>query len=172
MPPVDVVSGALGAGLTGVLGWAAINDVRVRKIPNRAVLAVVVLYLIWTIAHRGHDLPSDAAAGAIALAVGYGLYVAGVVGAGDSKLFAVTALFAGAALLPLFAVATALAGGVIAIGSIASRPRRALVMLTMKGAGDYGRGIPYGVAIAVGGTAAVWLRICGLERPFAGLLPW
>jgi len=171
VPHVDIMSVALGAGLTGVLGWAAINDVRVRKIPNRAVLAVVVLYLIWTIVHRGHDLPPDAAAGAIALVVGYGLYAAGMVGAGDSKLFAATTLFAGVTLLPAFAVATALAGGVMAVGSIASRPRRALVMMTLKGEGDDGRGIPYGVAIAVGGISVVWLRICGIAHPFAELLP-
>ena len=34
-------------------------------------------------------------------------------------------------------------------------------MFTLKGRGDYGRGIPYGVAIAVGGLIAVWGGLTG-----------
>jgi prepilin peptidase CpaA len=86
-----------------------------------------------------------------------------VIGAGDCKLFAATALFAGMAGLGLFTLATAFAGGAIALVSILTRPTRGLVMLQLRGKGDFGRGIPYGVAIAVGGAAVVWAPLLGLH---------
>jgi prepilin peptidase CpaA len=46
-------------------------------------------------------------------------------------------------------VLVALTGGVIALASLLARPVRAAVMFHMRGKGDFGRGVPYGVAIAI-----------------------
>jgi prepilin peptidase CpaA len=104
-------------------------------------------------------------AGAIAFAVSFALYAGGVVGAGDSKLFAAVALFVGLPHLVLLTVGTAFVGGAIALISIVARPRRALVMINMRARGDFGRGIPYGVAIALAAAAVVWAQVLGYPLP-------
>jgi prepilin peptidase CpaA len=161
MPRAEAIEIAVAVALTGVLAWAAIMDVRRRRIPNRAVLAVLLLSGPWLLA-SGMSLPSAIFAGLIALAMSYALFAFGVVGAGDAKLFSSVALFAGLAHLPALAMGTALVGGLIAAASLVARPTRALVMLQLRGAGDYGRGIPYGVAIALSGALVVWYRITGM----------
>jgi prepilin peptidase CpaA len=168
MTPNSVTVIVLSAALTGLLTWAAISDIRDRKIPNLAVLAVLALFIPWTLTGQPAALGGALAAGGIGLAVCYGLYAVSIIGAGDAKLFAAVALFAGLGYLPTLALATVLAGGAIAAVSIATRPRRALVMLNLRGKGDFGRGIPYGVAIAIGGTFVQWGRLLHLipSQPF------
>lgn len=141
--------------------WAAFTDVVDRRIPNRAVLIVLALFAIWSIAGEMAAFKSGLLAGTVAFAVGYLFYAFRVMGAGDVKLFAAVALFAGLSQLPLFALATVLFGGLMAVISLASRPRRAAVMFTLRGKGDFGRGIPYGVAIAFGGAYVVWGSLIG-----------
>ena len=82
-----------------------------------------------------------------------------LVGAGDSKLVTVVALFVGLERLPQFAFATAIVGGALAVVSLAANPRRALVMFQMRGRGDFERNVPYGVAIAVAGIFTVFLAV-------------
>ncbi len=161
MPLPDIFRYAVATALSLVLVWAAASDIKDRRIPNRAVLAVLGLFAAWVLAGRGADLASDLAAGTLAFVVGYALYAFKIMGAGDAKLFGATALFVGLGHLGAFALATVLTGGAMAIVSIASRPRRAMVMVAMKGKGDFGRGIPYGVAIAVGGILVVWGLLTG-----------
>jgi prepilin peptidase CpaA len=166
MPPTsEIARWVIAAVVTAVLAWAAVSDVRERRIPNRAVLIVLILFLPWAAVHPPSSDLWALAAGAIALAATFGLYAAGVVGAGDSKLFAAVALFAGMSQLVLLALATALVGGLIAAVSLAARPRRALVMLTLRGKGDFGRGVPYGVAIAVAGAAVIWAVLMRAPLP-------
>ena len=167
MPLTDIVRVAVAAVATGVLAWAAVSDARTRRIPNAAVLALLGLFVPWTAADGGATLISALEAGGIALAVGVVLYLFKVLGAGDSKLFAVCALYAGMGYLPYLALATSLAGGVIALVSVASRPQRALVMATMRGKGDWGRGVPYGVAVAAGAAIVIWAPLTGALDPFA-----
>jgi prepilin peptidase CpaA len=152
---------AIAGLLTAALAWASISDIRVRKIPNWTVLSVLVLFLPWAVMSTAPWVLWALAAGAIALVVSIALYAVGVVGAGDSKLFAAVALFVGMGHLAQLAIITALVGGVIAAISLLTRPRRALVMLNMRGKGDFGRGVPYGVAIAVAGAAIVWISLLG-----------
>ena len=165
MALVDVARGLIAAAFTLLIGWAAISDIRFRKIPNWTVLAVVALALPWMATGTVSWALWAAAAAAIAWVASFMLYSLGVVGAGDSKLFAAVALFVGFQNLWLLAVATALVGGLIAAVSLATRPRRALVMFTMKGKGDFGRGIPYGVAIAIGAGVVVWGSLLRLPLP-------
>ena len=41
-------------------------------------------------------------------------------------------------------------------------------MFTMRGKGQWGRGIPYGVAIAVGGVLVLWAPMTDFLRPVGG----
>jgi prepilin peptidase CpaA len=160
-PVTEIVRLAVGAALAVVLVIASVTDIRARLIPNRLVLAVFGLFVIWSLVSPWSQLPSAAAAFAISAAVTITLYALGILGAGDCKLFSALALFAGLTFLPHLAIATALAGGVIGVVSLASRPTRAVVMFQTKGRGDFGRGVPYGVAIAVGGGIVLWERLFG-----------
>lgn len=156
----------IAAALTGVLVWAAVSDIISRRIPNRAVLAVMALYVVSAVLGRGAGLGSAVGAAAVMLVIGYILFATKVMGGGDGKLLAATTLFAGFAYLPVLILVTALSGGVMALISVASRPRRALVMWNLRGKGDYGRGIPYGVAIAAGGIVVTWGMLLGWLKPY------
>ena len=156
MTLTDIGRDGVAALLTGVLVWAAANDVRTRKIPNASVLAVVVLFAGWTMLAGFSGLAQAMIAGAIAFVVSFALYNLKIVGAGDSKLFAAVALFAGLDRLAQLTLLTGIVGGLIALFIMVTRPRRALVMLTMRGKGDFGDGIPYGVAIAAAAIVVVW----------------
>lgn len=161
MSTIELLRAIVGLALSGVLTWAAISDVRQRRIPNHSVLAVLVLFVPWA-ACGGISLASAVSAAAVAFAVTYVMFAAGLVGAGDAKLFSVLALFTGLAQLPALAFITVIVGGVIAAASLLLRPTRAAVMLQMRGAGNFGRGIPYGVAIALAGSILVASKLTGI----------
>jgi prepilin peptidase CpaA len=165
MPFLEVAKWVVAALFTALLAWAAISDIRSRRIPNRTVLAIIALFLPWALLHWGPWAAWTLAAGAIALVVGIGLYAMKIVGAGDAKLFAAAALFAGLDHLVAFGMVTALAGGLVALFTLAANPQRAMTMFVLGGKGDFGGGVPYGVAISLAGAAVVW---AGLIR-FAGL---
>jgi prepilin peptidase CpaA len=156
MPLPEIVRWVVAIALSAILVIAALNDVRVRKIPNWTVVAALALFIPWAVTHPLPWVGWAVAAGAVAFAVSFGLYSAGLVGAGDSKLFTAVALFGGLGDLPMLAFATALVGGLIALVSLVARPTRALVMAKMKGKGDFGSGVPYGVAIAAAAALVVW----------------
>jgi prepilin peptidase CpaA len=162
MPFPEIAKWAVAALFTAMLAWAAISDVRTRRIPNWTVLAIIALFVPWALLHWGPWAAWALAAGAIALAFGIGLYAMGIVGAGDAKLFAAAALFTGLERLLAFSVATALAGGVIALLTLAARPHRAMTMFILRGKGEFGGGVPYGVAISLAGAAVVWAGLLRL----------
>lgn len=166
MPITEVVRLAVAAVAGCVVAWAAVSDIRTRRIPNWTVLALIALFVPFTIADGGAYLVSALEAAGIALAVSVGLYMFKMVGAGDSKLFTACALYAGMGYLPSFALATVLTGGIIALLSLASRPQRLLAMITLRGKGDWGPGIPYGVAIALGAVIVNWAALTGVLAPF------
>lgn len=159
---VDALRVAIAIAFTGVVIWAGWSDIRRRKIPNAAVGTLLVLFLAWAALHTVSDLTSSLLAGLTGLAVTAALWMFGVIGAGDSKMFFAVSLFAGLAALPFLAVATAIAGGLIVLAGLVARPRRAMVLFSMRGKGDWGEGVPYGVAIAIGGAAVVWGDLLGL----------
>lgn len=169
MSPIDLGRWVIAIALTCILVWAAFTDVRERKIPNWTVLAVVGLALPWLATYvllgSGVWVLWAIAGGVIAFIVSFILYASGVIGAGDSKLFAAVALFTGLWNLPMLAIATAAAGALIAAVSFVSRPSRAMTMLTLRGKGDFGRGIPYGVAIAIGTAFVVWSVLLKIPMP-------
>jgi len=169
MSPIDWGRWVIAIALTCILVWAAFTDVRERKISNWAVLAVLGLALPWlgtyVLLGLGVWVLWAIAGGVIAFIVSFILYASGVIGAGDSKLFAAVALFTGLSNLPMLALATAMAGALMAAVSFVSRPSRAMTMLTLRGKGDFGRGIPYGVAIAIGTAVVVWCVLLKIPMP-------
>ena len=167
MSLIDIVRFTIAAIATAVLAWAAVSDIRSRRIPNWCVAALLVLYLPWAVIGGWPGALSGLEAASIGLAVTFALYAFKILGAGDSKLFAACALFAGMGFLPYLALATSLVGGLVALVSIVSRPNRALVMLTMRGKGDFGRGVPYGVAVAAAAAVVIWAPLAGLLHPYA-----
>lgn len=135
--------------LSILLVIVSISDIRNRRIPNWTVAGVAGLFVPWAFVGPHVSVLSSLEAALIVLVATIGLYAFRIIGAGDSKLLTAAALFVGLSRLPQFLVLVALAGGVIAGISLVARPTRAMVMLHMRGKGDFGRGIPYGVAIAI-----------------------
>lgn len=138
---------------------AAVYDFLLRRIPNWTVAALLALFLpcAW-LGLTPTGWGSSLAAFAVALLVSGTLYLFGWLGAGDSKLFAASALFAGLGNLLLLCSATAIAGGLYALAILFLRPKQVLRGMTSAGRAEGGlRGIPYGVAIAAGAltTAAL-----------------
>ena len=155
LPAVEVVRWLVVVFLAAVLAIAGITDIRERRIPNWTVLAVAVLFLPWIFVGPGVSIFASLEAALAAFLISFCLYAFRLIGAGDSKLLTVAALFVGLAQLVPFFVLVALAGGVIAVVSLAMDPTRALVMFQLRGRGQFGRGVPYGVAIAIAAIAAV-----------------
>lgn len=132
---------------------AAVGDCATRRIPNRLVGGLALLGLM----RIGLDLAAGGAALAALADLGAALAVFalgalafrfGALGGGDVKLLAAGALWVGAWQVPAFALSTALAGGLLAVGFT--------VWLALPLGRDLAvrPSLPYGVAIALGGVLA------------------
>ena len=101
------------ASLMIVAAWSDAMDF---TIPNRIIVGLLVLYPAYVMTTT---VPVDwlmaVAISSGILALGMGLYAVGTVGAGDIKLIAATALWAGPEHTLDFVLLTALAGGVVSL---------------------------------------------------------
>ena len=141
---------------------SAVVDVASYRIPNALVLLLMVLFFIVAALHwREVDWLSHLGALALVLGAGVFFYSFGQMGAGDVKLLAALALWAGVyALIPLlFWVSLC---GLLAMLVILLL-RRALPVLQARGAMSAGplprvlrrgEGVPYGIGIAPGALVA------------------
>lgn len=106
-------------------------------------------------------------AGLAMLAVGFSMFCFGWIGGGDAKFFAATSMWLGWAHLLHFAVMFSLVGGALTI--ILLMARRFPLPIFLLGTGwaerlhDSRSGIPYGIALAIGGLlvlpATGWMTI-------------
>ena len=146
---------------------AAVRDIGWRIIDDRLV---VCLMLAWG-GHAvlaGWDAPlllSHLGDGAVAFGLTLVLGVLGWMGGGDVKLAAAVFLWAGPGLgVPVLSL-VALAGLAVAILALAARLLGRLPLPAAIGQGlgivSSERGVPYGVALAVGGMAAALLAPVG-----------
>ena len=135
------------ASLMIVAAWSDAIDF---TIPNRLVIGLLVLYPAYVMtALHAVDWPMALAVAGGILLIGLVLYGTGKMGAGDVKLIAATALWAGTEHTLAFIILTALAGGVVSLallvrinyGWVIGRPP----------AENATKQVPYGVAIAAGG---------------------
>lgn len=147
---------------------AAVTDVRVRRIPNVLVLALLLAGFCYSIATQGIVAGvSQAFFGTLTgLAIWLGFYVVGVLGAGDVKFFAAAASWLGAALAWRAALVSAAFGGLLAIVFLwrasrlgATAHRLALIpfmrsggLATVRDMSPDGakQQLPYGVALGAG----------------------
>ena len=139
----------------GLVAVVAVSDVVSYRIPNWATLALLALFVGVLAWHRADvPWPWHLAAFVTALTIGILFFTFRQMGAGDAKLFAVLALWAGfAAIIPLlFFVAIAgmfeLLVLTIARRMVAGSTRPLPRVLTAK------QGVPLGAGLALGAAIA------------------
>lgn len=165
-PPIPFLC-PLGLGLL----WAIVSDLRQRRIPNAVSGFVFVSGLGVSVYSGGvHAAASGLAASVILVLVLFGPWRAGGIGGGDVKLAAATGAWLGLSKLVWFALAGALAGGVVAVVCYAFAPAavRADVRANLVLAGLHGElppdvashrkgkvSVPYALAISAGAAVAL-----------------
>jgi prepilin peptidase CpaA len=151
----------------GLIFSAAISDILRFRIPNRVSVAIVLLYPAYLLsASQPVDWLPAVGIAVACLIVGILLFSMKACGAGDAKLFAAAALWAGPEMILPFGLYTSLAGGVMVLfmwlqHRLARAPSIGMVLQTTADAGFVKQPMPYGAAIAVGGlyVAFTLLRV-------------
>jgi prepilin peptidase CpaA len=140
---------------------AAVKDVTSFTIPNWISLALVLAFAPVALAAGVGlaDLGLHLAVGAGALVAGMAMFALRWIGGGDAKLFAASALWLGVSGLAPFMLATAVAGGLLALFLVALRagPVRAYLPVGpqwVERLRATDGPAPYGVAIAAGALFA------------------
>jgi prepilin peptidase CpaA len=146
---------------TLALLYAGTRDLMSYEIPNWVSLAMIAAFLVTAFAGPFPlvDIGWHLAAGAAVLAVGFILFAIKVFGGGDAKLLAACAVWVGWAGLLEFFMFVALIGGVFALALIVFRrlilPESWTKKPWIQKLHDQEGGIPYGVAIGLGGILMV-----------------
>lgn len=150
--------------------FAAISDILSMTIANRVpVLLVVTFALVAPL--TGMEWATYGwhfAAGALVLAVTFGLFALGGMGGGDAKLLAATAIWMGLNIhLVEYLVASTFIGGLLTLVILAFR-KSPLAAITshnpfLRHFADETSGVPYGIALGIGGL---------LTYPASPLMVW
>lgn len=162
----DIIGLAILAVFPLCMIFATFFDLFTMTIPNKITLCLIAAFAVFApLAGMGWETALWHVGVAIAvLVVGFGLFSLGVMGGGDAKLLAASALWFGTAFtLPYLLVASVLGGLLTLVIVIARRimvPDRLLAIGWIARLLDKKQGIPYGVAL---GPAALYV--------FAGS-PW
>ena len=150
-----------------------VSDVRTRRIPNRLVLLIAALGVLFSVvSHPWWPGLTRAIGGmAVGLAIWLPFYLVRMLGAGDVKFFAAASAWLGPALALKAALLAGVFGGLLALLWLSrdgwvlavarlSTMRNGAVLPRPADAGVAGRvaarRVPYGVAMAVGLAAAAW----------------
>lgn len=149
MPGLDIISFVLLAGLASFGAW---SDITKRHLSNWLCIATLAAGLALAasngvpaefFSHLGHF--------AIALAIGLGLFAGGIWGGGDGKFYAAIAAWFPIGSFFNLMLAISMVGLVM------------LVIMLVKARGKLFRkdskGVPYGVAIGLGGLLALGQQI-------------
>jgi prepilin peptidase CpaA len=143
------------------MAFAAISDTLSMTIANRvSVLLVATFAVIAPL--TGMDWGTYGmhfAAGGLLLAVTFTLFAVGGMGGGDAKMIAATAVWFGFGIeLVQYLVFTAFIGGVLTVALLTFRKSALSVYSAgnpfLRHFGDAQAGIPYGVALGIGGLVA------------------
>jgi len=161
-----------GTGFSAVLVFAAIGDVRTRRIPNRLVLALALLGFLYSALKGGPVWGSLRALEGLLVGMGLWLpfYALGWLGAGDVKLVGaagawlgpietIEASFIAALLGALLALlwmlrSRGLRNAVETLGVATTLPS---VLTESSKISDRKRSLPYSVPLVVGALCAAWL---------------
>ena len=139
--------------------YAGAMDLLTMTIPNRISLALIGSFAVCA-AIAGLTLEQVAlhlACGAIILVIGIGMFAARLLGGGDAKLMAASAIWVGYDNLVMYFLVISVLGGVLAVALLAYRklPARAYALpVWAERLHVPGSAMPYGVAIA---AAALWI---------------
>lgn len=155
-----VFSYLLAAVLPLALIAAAVFDVASYRIPNWLPLALAASFPVaaldggLTLGQIGMHL----GVGLVVLLGAFGLFAARLLGGGDAKLLAAASLWMGEGALVPFFIYAALIGGVLALALILFRlaplPRAVAGVPWIERLHGKGRGVPYALALAIGGLIA------------------
>ena len=140
------------AALFGLLAWCAVEDVRSRTIPHAAIAAIILVYALYALLGHANWQQGLISAG-ILLVIGFALFYFHIMGGGDSKLIAAMGLWVGLNHLVPFILYTAIAGGFVTIGVLVIHHIKVRRSDTITIPAPT---VPYGVAIALGGSIAAW----------------
>lgn len=151
----------IAIAFSGLLIAAAVSDLQSRRIPNILSIAICGLYGLFALA----EVISGAAfmgtvvwpllSAFVVFLICTGLFALRLMGGGDVKLIAATALFAGPALSLHFVLYVTLLGGFVATGTLVHARLSKVTAL------DQAK-VPYGVAIAAGGLWVCFQRFSSL----------
>lgn len=147
-----LVAGAL------LLIAAAVNDSRRLRIPNILSGVIVALFPLFVLTSpHSIEWEQNIIVSLLVLVSGFAMFLGNLAGAGDIKLLAATALWAGPHFIAVFIILTAIAGGFLALGIAAitfirNRHEKEAVPLAKVP-------IPYGIAIAFGGLNTFYLLL-------------
>ena len=139
------------------MAGAAAMDLLTMTIPNRlsAALAIGYFALALFAGVSAQELALHAGCGATILVFTFGLFSLGWIGGGDAKLAAATALWLGWTPLADYGLVSALAGGALTLVILFARrialPSFLLSHLWIARLHNAKTGIPYGIALALGG---------------------
>jgi prepilin peptidase CpaA len=140
----------------GLLIYAAATDVTSLTIPNWVSLALIGAFPLFAFALGMPlaDIGGHFVLGLAVLCIGFALFQLNIFGGGDAKLIAAASVWTGFTVFLPFLFWTTVAGGMLALSLIAARQ---FVKQTETNPPFVNRlltgqtGIPYGVAILVGG---------------------
>lgn len=153
-----------------LMAYAAASDLLTMLIPNRVSLALIAGFSV--LAASGmmswSDLGLHLGAGAVVLAATFTLFAFGIIGGGDAKLAACTALWLGFDGLVDYLMAASILGGALTLAILAARtqplPSPVARLPFALHLHDAKTGIPYGIALAAAALIVlpeteVWTRV-------------
>jgi prepilin peptidase CpaA len=153
-----------------LIAFAASSDLLTMTISNWLSLALIALFPVAAVL-AGLSMESilwGLAAGGVVLACGFALFVGGVIGGGDAKFAAAMAVWVGfSELLPYLLVVSVL-GGALTFAILWMKwnplPKLAMHMPWLARIQDPKTGIPYGIALSLGGLlilpqTPVWVAV-------------
>lgn len=138
--------------------FAAISDMLSMTIANRvSVILVATFMVIAPLAGLGwSDYGMHLAAGGILLAATFALFAVGAMGGGDAKLISATAVWMGFNdILLQYLIVSTVVGGFLTLAIVLFRnsplPALAGNVDFLRRLSDKSQGVPYGVALGLGG---------------------
>ena len=156
-----------------LMAFAAASDLLTMTIPNRVSLALVAAFAVFAILGglSWEAVLMHVAAGALVLAVCFGMFAFGWIGGGDAKLAAATALWLGFQTLMEYLLVSTLAGGLLTLAILYLRgvplPPFAMNWEWLSRLHDRKSGVPYGIALALAALLVyphshIWGAVLGL----------